>query len=160
MRLRKECLNTTLRGHKTPVKYRNAVDHQKMSFPQGVDLKGTMHEYIEEKTNRFAECFEDEKCLQKLVYLSICHYMIQLYKSLQDLGKNIFSSSENFLKFKETERKNNAIKQNLEIFLFLLGNQRWGKLTSLKLYFKPSRRSEQQNYAGFFPPSFISPPFL
>lgn len=69
MRLRKECLNTTLRGHKTPVKHRNAVDYQKMSFPQGVDLKGSMHESIEEKTNRFAECFEDEKCLQKLTSL-------------------------------------------------------------------------------------------
>ena len=50
MHLRKGCLNTSRRGHKTPVKYGNAVDHQKMSFPQGVELKGTMHEYIEEKT--------------------------------------------------------------------------------------------------------------
>lgn len=97
MRLRKECLNTSLRGHKTPVKCRNAVHHQKMSFPQGVELKGTMHKYIEDKTSRFAECFEDEKWLQKLVYLSICHYMIQVCKSLQDLGENIFSSSVNFL---------------------------------------------------------------
>ena len=68
-----------------------------MSFPQGVELKGTMHKYIEDKTSRFAECFEDEKWLQKLVYLSICHYMIQVCKSLQDLGENIFSSSVNFL---------------------------------------------------------------
>lgn len=49
MCLRKECLNTSRRGCKTPVKYGNAVDHQKMSFPQSVELKDTMHEYIEEK---------------------------------------------------------------------------------------------------------------
>lgn len=63
--LRKECLNTSRWGHKTPVKYGNAVDPQKMSFPQGVELNGTMHEYIKEKTCRFAECVEDEKWLQK-----------------------------------------------------------------------------------------------
>ena len=121
-----------------------------MSFPQGVELKGTMHEYIEDKTSRFAECFEDEKWLQKLVYLNICLYIIQVYKSLQDLGENIFSSSVNFLKFTETECKNHATKQNLEIVLFLLGNPRWGKSSSLKLYLKPSGGSNQQNYSGFF----------
>lgn len=38
-----------LRRHKTPTTYRNVVRYQKITFTQCIELKGEMHEDIQEK---------------------------------------------------------------------------------------------------------------
>jgi hypothetical protein len=56
------------------------------------ELKGELQEYFQENSRPdFAECFEDEEWLQELAYLAdIFHHIIQLNKSLQGPGENVF----------------------------------------------------------------------
>jgi hypothetical protein len=66
------------------------------------ELKRELHNYIQENSRPdFAKCFEDEKLLEKLVYLAdIFHHMNLLNKSLQGPGENISNSNDKILQLK------------------------------------------------------------
>ena len=101
------------------------------------ELRDELQKYFQETNKQdFAKCFEDEKWLQKLSYLSdIFHHMNQLNKSLQGPRENILTSSDKILAFKrKVNVENHVAKGNLEMFPLLHGlksEEGYQKISSL-----------------------------
>lgn len=79
-----ECLR------KTSCTCRNPIGYQRMCFSQGVQLKGEMHEYIQEKISHIllSALTIKKKWLQNLAHITdIYNHMIQWNKHLQDSGE-------------------------------------------------------------------------
>ena len=92
---------------------------------RGFDLKDELQKYFQENNKKnFAKCFEDEKWLQRLIYLAyIFHHMNQLNKSLRGPRENVVSSSDEILALRRKLNlwKNHVAKENLEMFQQLVG---------------------------------------
>ncbi len=88
-------------------------------------LQNELIEYFHDNNRQeFAECFEDEDWLLKLMYLADIFYHInQLSKSMQDPGENILTSSDKTagLKRKLNIWKSHVTKKNLDMFPLLWG---------------------------------------
>jgi hypothetical protein len=89
------------------------------------ELKCEWQDYFQENSRPdLANCFEDEKWLEKLVYLAdISHHIIQLNRSPQGPGGNVLASSDKILWFKRklNHWKNHIVKGNLEMCPLPLG---------------------------------------
>ena len=91
------------------------------------ELKHELQEYFQENKNQdFANCYEDEKCLQRLAYLAdMFHHMNRLDKLLQDLRQNVLTSSDKILAFRRKLNllKNHDAKGKLEMSQQFVGLQ-------------------------------------